>query len=100
MSEDNFKHLTENATTGILIFNSKGRPLFANRQVSEITGYRRSELMKAECSEIVPPDEVEKFRAAANRLLQEEIVSHNAELKITPKDCHPIPLEISIAKTS
>ncbi len=99
MSAKNFKRLTENATTGILIFSPKGRPLFVNKRVSKITGYPKSDLLKAGCKGIVPSAEIEKFRSAAIRLLQKEIVSHTAELTITRKDGKNIPVEISIAKT-
>jgi PAS domain S-box-containing protein len=99
MSAENFKLLTENATTGILIFSSKGRPLFANKQVSKITGRLKTELLKDGCKGIVPSVEVEKFRTTISRLIRKELVSQSAELKITRKDGKIIPVEISMAKT-
>ena len=99
MSAENFNLLTENATTGILIFSPKGRPLFVNKRISKITGYSKSDLLKAGCKGIVNSAEVEKFRAAAGRLVQKKIASHSAELTITRKDGKIVPVEISIAKT-
>ena len=99
MSAANFKGLTENATAGILIFSPGGRPLFANKRVSKITGYSTSDLLQAGCEGIVPPAEVEKFRAAAGRLLRKEIASHTAELTITRRDGSKVAVELSIAKT-
>jgi PAS domain S-box-containing protein len=99
MSAANFKNLTENATAGILIFSPGGRLLFVNKGISEWTGHSRSDLLRAGCDGIVSAAEMEKFRAAAGRVIRKEIASHTGELTITRKDGGKLAVAVSIAKT-
>jgi PAS domain S-box-containing protein len=99
ISAENFKRMAENATIGIVIFSPEGRPLFANKEISKITGFKKADLLKGGCKGIVPAIEVDKFRCAAKRLFQNEIVSHSAEIAITRQEGGKIPVEISITKT-
>jgi len=62
-SEENFRLLVRNTFDGILISDSSGRYLYANKKAAEISGYSRDELVRLSTRELTPTrlhDEVEK----------------------------------------
>ena len=59
-SEANFKALAENASDGIAIATADGRRLvYANRRLSEITGYGAAALLQTDPACLVDPDQPE-----------------------------------------
>ena len=56
-AESNFRSLAENSQDGILIILGKNVPVYANKQVSDISGYTNAELMKISFNNLIRNEE-------------------------------------------
>jgi len=96
-SEENFRALAENANDGILIAVEGGKPSYANRRTSEITGYSVSELLKMTIRDLAHPDEFEKINKRHKTIIAGKPFQRQFETMIIRKDGKEIPIELSSA---
>ena len=75
-SEERFKAFTNNIRAAVYLYGEKGKILFTNPYMSELTGYSSRELFKMKVLDLVHPD----FREIARRMNQE-----TCDLKIVTK---------------
>jgi len=89
--------LAENANDGILIAVEGGKPSYANRRTSEITGYSVSELLKMTIRDLAHPDEFEKINKRHKTIIAGKPFQRQFETMIIRKDGKEIPIELSSA---
>ncbi len=91
ISKENYKHITENVSSGIVIVNKNDHFLYANSRASEITGYSVSELSKFSMKDLIQPDSynevkgrlvsrIEGLNPENNQVTR--LLAKNGELKI------------------
>jgi len=98
-SEENFRSLAENASDGILIATGEGIHVYANRRVSEITGYTIDELLETGITDLAHPDEAEGIVRRFGKRIRGEKTRKQYETRIIRKDGTPIPIEVTASRT-
>ncbi|MDY7075516.1 MAG: PAS domain S-box protein [Chloroflexota bacterium] len=98
-SEANFRAVAENANDGILIVTGKGQHLYANKRVTEISGYSVAELLNMDIRDLAHPDEIGKLTARLQKRLAGEYVPRQYETALVRKDGEIVPVEITGAQT-
>ena len=99
-NKENYKHITENVSSGIVIINKEGKVLYVNKRVSEITGYSISELSDFTLKDILHPDIFEEIK---RRVLTRIDGSNNEKYyatKLVAKNGEIITVETSGTKTN
>ncbi|MBK1648674.1 diguanylate cyclase [Rhabdochromatium marinum] len=71
-SEERFRTLVEVNRFAIMELDTQGRFRYANPAASEILGYPREQLTHMQVTDLLPPDEVERFRADLVRVVTEQ----------------------------
>ena len=99
-SEENFRALAENANDGILIAAREGVHVYANRRVSEITGYGIDELLETGISGLASPDEAEGILLRFEKRIRGEKTQKQYETRIVRKDGTTIPIEVTASRTT
>ncbi len=98
-SEQSFKEISENAYDGIIVALKNGAYIYANRRVSEITGYAVNEILKNGVERFARPDESLKLSERRKKILAGENVPHQYETVIIHKNGNSVPIEITSAIT-
>jgi PAS domain S-box-containing protein len=93
-SEERYRELFENANDIVYTYDLSGRFTSINRTASEVTGYKRDEVMNMNISEIVAPEHLEMARRMVARKVHGGR-SSAYELEIVTKDGRRVPLEVS-----
>ena len=99
-SNDNFRALAENANDAILIVTGDGKYVYANRKVSEITGFSIEEILEIRMQGLIHPDQLKKLKSRLNKRLEGKPVPTSYETALLRKDGREIPVELTGAKTS
>ena len=98
-SENNFRAISENAKDGILIEVCKDAHAFANRCISDISGYSIAILRKIGFMNLVHPDEIDKVLQRYKRMLEGRPVPPCYETIIVRKDGAHVPVEVASSIT-
>jgi PAS domain S-box-containing protein len=98
-SEENFRSLAENASDGILIATGDGVHVYANRVVSQMTGYAIDELLRTGVRGLVHPEEVEGVLRRFRKRMRAEETQRQYETRVVRKDGTTIPVEITASRT-
>ena len=98
-SEENFRSLAENASDGILIAAGEGVHVYANRRVSEITGYTIDEFVGTGIRDLVHPDEAEDIIRKFRKRIRGEKLRKQYEAHIIRKDGTTISVEVTASRT-
>ncbi len=98
-SEKNFRALAENANDGILIAVGKGGHVYANRRLSQITGYSDYELLQISIRKLVSPDNFKKINENYKKRLEGKSVPISYEINILHKKGKMVPAEVTGART-
>ena len=98
-SVENFRSLAENANDGILIAAGEGVHVYANRRVSEMTGYTIDEFIGTGIRDFVHPDEAEEVIRKFRKRIRGEKLQKQYETRIIRKDGTTIPVEVTASKT-
>ena len=96
--ESAYRTLVEQSLQGYLVFQD-GRPVFANRAMSEISGYSNAELLEASLAEgmaRIHADDRERIAAALPREVGGEAPRDRLELRLVRKDGAVRWLELAI----
>jgi PAS domain S-box-containing protein len=99
-SEANFKALAKNANDGILIVADKRTIVYANKRLSEITGYGKTELVKIGINELIDPDDRKMPADRYRKRMAGEKVPTRHETKMVHKDGRKVPIEVAVSKTA
>lgn len=78
-ANERFKAIVNNAPVGILIEDSKGTIIDANKKYEEIVGYTRDELIGNSVYLFVAPENRDKVSTHIQRILSGEILDHTVE---------------------
>jgi PAS domain S-box-containing protein len=100
-SEERFRALAENATTGILVIDQDSRIEFANPAVERTFGYPAQELVGQALDLLMPEDQRALHHAGMRRYLetsQRRIAWEGTELPGLTRDGRRISLEISFGE--
>lgn len=98
-SEENFRALADNASDGILISAADGRHLYANKKMTEITGYSVTELLGKGIRDMVHPDHLSRAMEEFRKKLDGVVSKGAHETYILVKDGKSIPIEVTGANT-
>ena len=98
-SEENFKALADNASDGILISASDGRHVYANKKMTDITGYSVTELLGKGIKDLVHPDYLPRAMERFIKRLNGVVTTEGYETYIIAKDGKRIPIELTCANT-
>ncbi len=99
-SETKFRGLLDSAPDGMLIVNSDGRILMANRQAEVLFGYPKEELLNREIEMLVPEQFRPEHPGKRNRYFQDPEMrqaGQRFELTAVRKDGTEFPVEISLS---
>ncbi len=99
-SEENFKAVAENALDGIIVINPDGKIVYANRRISEISGYPMEELLKIGIHELAHPTERDRLLGFTRERLTGGRAPHRYESMGVRKDGRVVPLEVASTRTS
>lgn len=99
-SEESFRALAENANDGILIAVEKGRNIYANKRLSDMTGYGMEELLKMSIADLAHPD----ARAILSERFKNRLAGGSEprqyETVFMGKDKKSIPIEVTASRSS
>ena len=71
----NFEILLDNALVGVYVFNNKGKIVYTNQMLSQMTGYSPDEIVKMNFETLIHPDDFDESR----RRIQERISGKNPQ---------------------
>jgi PAS domain S-box-containing protein len=102
LSEDRFSRAFEHAAIGMAIVSLKGKWLRINKSISEILGYKSSELLKLTFQDITHPDDLDKDLNLLHEMIEGKIESYQMEKRYFHKNGHLVwvILAVSIIKNS
>jgi PAS domain S-box-containing protein len=86
--------LIEQASDGIFIAGLNGRFIDVNDAGCRMSGYPREEILTKSIPDLIPPEDIERYRSSTTQLVQEG--SHIAEWMARRKDGSHLPVEISV----
>jgi len=98
-SEESFRAVAENAYDGMIIAESMGIHIFANKRASEITGYSVEELLKMRMKELAYPDEIQKLSEILKNRMSGKEVPRQYETAIVHKEGTKVQIEVTGTKT-
>ena len=98
-NKENYKHITENVSSGIAVINKEGKVLYVNKKVSEITGYSVSELSGFTLKDILHPDLYEDIKGRVLSRLDGSNKEKYYSTKLVAKNGEIITVETSGTKT-
>jgi PAS domain S-box-containing protein len=100
ISEERFKRIFEYAAIGMAIVSLRGEWLRINNSISEILGYKSSELIKLSFQDITHPDDLNKDLNLLNEALRGKQESYQMEKRYLHKNGHIVwaILAVSVVK--
>jgi diguanylate cyclase (GGDEF)-like protein/PAS domain S-box-containing protein len=96
-SEERYSSTVELAAIGIAHVAADGRFVHVNRQLCEMLGYTREELLERTVKQISHPDDVSVTDRDRDRLRSGQIASFKAEKRYLRKDGTPVWVRITVA---
>ena len=85
-SEEKYRSVFENSSTGVSIVDPEGRIMEANSAVSEILGYSKEEIVNKTIEDVTHPDDLENSLTQFHKLLSGEIDSYRIDKRYIHKD--------------
>ena len=95
-SEQKYSTLVEGGNDGI-IFIQDGILKFANRKLTELTGFSKDEAIGKQFTDFIAPEYREPVMERYKKRLKGEEVPSKYEIEILSKDRHKIPVELNIS---
>ncbi|MBC7187988.1 MAG: PAS domain S-box protein, partial [Calditrichaeota bacterium] len=95
-SEERFRSFAESIAEGVVIVNTAGGIVYANRRVAELFGYTRKELAGMELWEFFHPTERESLRSLFAQLVQGQATRVQTEGDGLTKSAAILRLEVSL----
>ena len=92
-SESKYSTLIEQSTDGIVILNVHAIE-FANRKISDISGYSQSEILGKHFDNLISPESLETLENSYQRKLS-PATANTLEMELLTKDGRNIPIETS-----
>jgi PAS domain S-box-containing protein len=92
------QHLPEafnNAVVGIVITGSDGHYIHSNQAFSQITGYTAKELENTLLSQLIYPDDLERYQEQLNDLIAEVSASLTTQVRCVHKAGHILWLDVN-----
>jgi PAS domain S-box-containing protein len=96
-SEEKYRALMDNSSEGILVADTQGNFLEANKKITELLGYTKADLLTSNISQIHPPEELARTSAAFQEILQRGSGGLDGSW-IRRKDSKMIPVDITGSK--
>ena len=96
-SEEKYRSVFENSSTGMSIVDPEGRIIEVNPAVSEILGYSKEEIVHKTISDITHPDDIENSLTQFHRLLAGEIDNYRMDKRYIHKDGHVVWCVLDVA---
>ncbi|MBT6059235.1 MAG: PAS domain S-box protein, partial [Gammaproteobacteria bacterium] len=100
VSEEQFRSLVEGAPEAVLIANSKGRLILANRQAESLFGISREKLMLQSLRQLLPDIDISKYSFTepfdSNKSINKDLLT----TAILDGDEVSKPVEVSVATTA
>ncbi|MBD3285595.1 PAS domain S-box protein, partial [candidate division WOR-3 bacterium] len=84
-SEEMYRAITESSLIGFYIYR-EGRFLYANEQMSRITGYKSEELLDIDTEKLVAPDDRQRLAEEVEEMKKTKGTSHHYTFKMRRKD--------------
>jgi PAS domain S-box-containing protein len=98
LSQDKYRGLFENANDGIIILrNSPWQIADVNREVEQLTGYKKEELLQKDALDLIAPPDKEKALSFFERVIEEGEGRTDA-LSLIRKDGDPSEVDLSIKR--
>ncbi|MBI4377868.1 MAG: response regulator [Nitrospinae bacterium] len=99
-SEENFRALAENANDGIgVTMGVNGDIVYANKRLSEITGYAIDELHGKSFKELVVSEKLPVDTELYRQILEGMLISKQRETAIRQKGGNILPIELTASRT-
>ncbi len=98
-SQKNITDLIENTPDGVLLANSAGKHLFANKRMCEITGYQPEELMDISMGELTRSEDLGKYKEMYDKRLKGEKTPGRYQRILIKKNGEIIPVEMRTTTT-
>ena len=98
-SVENFMDIVNNSPDGFIIADEKGRHLFANQRVADITGYGIEELVSMTGWELTRPEDKKELKEMMKKVLRRETHNMPYERILLRKDGSEIFTEFRTALT-
>ncbi|NPV63228.1 MAG: PAS domain S-box protein [Methanotrichaceae archaeon] len=92
-SEEKYRNLVEQASDGIVLCRTSGAILAVNDQLCKMTGYREDELLKMNCSDLIPEEELVRRPLHIDEVMSGKKVV--LERVVRRRDGRAFPVEIS-----
>lgn len=103
LSQDEAVPLLEAAPDGLVVVDSVGRILHVNRQLEQLSGYARAELVSRSIEVLVPGESRERHGGLRARYAADprmRLMGEGAALRLRRRDGSTLPVEISLGPTS
>jgi PAS domain S-box-containing protein len=97
-SEEKYRELIEQAADSILVGDTEGNFINVNSKACELTGYRKTELLKMNMCDLFTKKELQKRPFRYDLLLKGEVVVN--ERKLTRKDKTTVTVEMNTVRMS
>jgi PAS domain S-box-containing protein len=97
--EKGFRDLAGNAYDGIFIIAGKGRFIYVNKQVANITHYSVAELLDFGIKDLVHPKEHKKVMGRFKKRIKGEPAPPKYETLLIQKGGKEVPIELTAART-
>lgn len=97
-SEEMYRALTESALIGFCIYG-EDRFLFVNRQMSRITGYSVSDLLKMTAEDLIAPDDLQRLKDDSAKMKEGKDSALKYTFNIVRKDGKRAHLEVYTRRT-
>lgn len=98
-SEETYRALAEQAWSGLLVMDTRGRTLYVNPRFEELSGYPAGEFLKMDAFTIVHPEDRERIREIARARASGTPAPHQYEMRILRASGEVVSLAVSAAST-
>jgi len=93
-SEEKYRTITDSTTDIIYIIDKTGKQLYFNKQIENILGYKREEVIGRNFSEYVPLKEMPRYLVQLSKIFRTRAIKH-FKTQVYHKDGHKVDVEIN-----
>src|SRR3989338_4258198 len=98
-SEGNFRSLADNANDSIMIVTDKGKFVYVNRRLLDMTGYSVEELLKMNIFDLIHPNFCEAARERFGERIDGTVPIGHSEIAIVKKNRNSLLAEATCSRT-